>query len=66
VSGRGLCDELAPRPGKSHRLWCVVCNFETSTSWNLSRACFTSENSKRGLISGQESGVGGRSVPRRS
>ena len=23
-SGRGLCDELAPRPGKSYRLWCVV------------------------------------------
>ena len=29
--GRGLCDELAPRPGKSYRLWCVVvCKFETS------------------------------------
>jgi len=31
LSGRGLCDELAPRPGSSYRLWCVVvCNFETS------------------------------------
>ena len=31
LSGRGLCDELAPRPGTSYRLWCVVvCNFETS------------------------------------
>ena len=24
LSGRGLCDELAPRPGKSYRLWCVI------------------------------------------
>ena len=31
LSGRGLCDELARRPGKSYRLWCVVvCKFETS------------------------------------
>jgi len=31
LSGRGLCDELAPRPGKSYRLWCVVvCDLETS------------------------------------
>ena len=28
LSGRGLCDELAPRPGKSYGLWCVVvCKF---------------------------------------
>ena len=28
LSGRGLCDELAPRPGKSYRLWSVVvCKF---------------------------------------
>jgi hypothetical protein len=30
-SGRGLCDELITRPGKSYRLWCVVvCDLETS------------------------------------
>ena len=31
LSGRGLGDELARRPWKSYRLWCVVvCKFETS------------------------------------
>ena len=24
LSGRGLCDELIPRPEESYRLWCVV------------------------------------------
>jgi len=24
ISGRGLCEELIPRPGKSYRLWCIV------------------------------------------
>jgi hypothetical protein len=29
LSGRGLCDELITRPGKSYRLWCVVvCDLE--------------------------------------
>jgi hypothetical protein len=33
LSGRGLCDELVPRPEESYRLWCVsnVCDHETST-----------------------------------
>jgi hypothetical protein len=33
LSGRGLCDELVPRPEGSYRLWCVsnVCDHETST-----------------------------------
>jgi hypothetical protein len=33
LSGRGLCDELVPRPKESYRLWCVsnVCDHETST-----------------------------------
>jgi hypothetical protein len=33
LSGRGLCDELVPRPEESYRLWCVsnVCHHETST-----------------------------------
>jgi hypothetical protein len=33
MSGRGLCDELVPRPEESYRLWCVsnVCDHETST-----------------------------------
>jgi len=26
----GLCDELIPRPEESHRLWCVMCDLETS------------------------------------
>jgi hypothetical protein len=32
LSGRGLCDELVPRPEESYRLWCVsnVCDHETS------------------------------------
>jgi len=39
LSGRGRCDELAPRPGKSYRLWCVVvCNFETSRMRSQNRA----------------------------
>jgi hypothetical protein len=33
LSGRGLCDELVPRPEESYRLWCFsnVCDHETST-----------------------------------
>jgi hypothetical protein len=33
LSGRGLCDELVPRPEESYRVWCVsnVCDHETST-----------------------------------
>jgi hypothetical protein len=33
LSGRGLCDELVPRPEESYRLRCVsnVCVHETST-----------------------------------
>ena len=31
LSGRGLCDELIPRPEESYRLRCVVvCDLETS------------------------------------
>ena len=30
LSGRGLCDELITRPDESYRLWCVVCDQETS------------------------------------
>jgi hypothetical protein len=31
LSGKGLCDELIPRPEESYRLWCVVvCVLETS------------------------------------
>ena len=30
LSGRGLCDALITRPEKSYRLWCVVCDLETS------------------------------------
>jgi len=26
----GLCDELIPRPEESYRLWCVMCDLETS------------------------------------
>jgi hypothetical protein len=29
-SGRGLCDELITHPEESYRLWCVVCDLETS------------------------------------
>jgi hypothetical protein len=30
LSGRGLCDELITRPEEPYRLWCVVCDLETS------------------------------------
>ena len=30
LSGRGLCDELITRSEESYRLWCVVCDLETS------------------------------------
>jgi len=30
LSGRGLCDEPITRPEESYRLWCVVCDLETS------------------------------------
>jgi hypothetical protein len=32
LSGRGICDELVPRPEESYRVWCVsnVCDHETS------------------------------------
>jgi len=30
LSGRGLCDELITRPEESYRLWCVVCDLETT------------------------------------
>jgi len=30
LSGRGLCDKLITRPEESYRLWCVVCDLETS------------------------------------
>jgi len=30
LSGRGICDELITRPEDSYRLWCVVCDLETS------------------------------------
>ena len=30
LSGRGLCDKLITRPEESYRLWCIVCDLETS------------------------------------
>ena len=30
LSVGGLCDELITRPEESYRLWCVVCDLETS------------------------------------
>ena len=30
LSGRGLCDELIAPPEESYRLWCVVCDLESS------------------------------------
>jgi hypothetical protein len=30
LSGRGLCEELITHPEESYRLWCVVCDLETS------------------------------------
>jgi hypothetical protein len=35
LSGRGLCDELITRPEESYRLWCVVCDQETSKTRRL-------------------------------
>ena len=42
LSGRGLCDELITRPEESYRLWCVVCDLETSwmrRPWSTGRCC---------------------------
>jgi len=30
LSGRGTCDGLITRPEKSYRLWCVMCDLETT------------------------------------
>jgi hypothetical protein len=30
VSGRGLCDEMITSPEEFYRLWCVVCDLETT------------------------------------
>ena len=30
LSGRGLCEGLITRPEESYRLWCVVCDIETT------------------------------------
>ena len=35
LSGRGLCDGLITRPEESYRLWCVVCDQETSKTRRL-------------------------------
>jgi hypothetical protein len=38
LSGRGLCDELVPRPEESYRVWCVFeCNREVSKMWRPRR-----------------------------
>jgi len=39
LSGRGLCDGLITRPGKSYRLWrVIVCDQETSYARRLEPA----------------------------
>jgi len=38
LSGRGLCDGLITRPEESYRLWCVVCDQETSKTRRLNPA----------------------------
>ena len=51
LSGRGLCDELITRPEESYRLWCVVCDLETSRMrrpWPALGRSATAK--KRGLI----------------
>jgi hypothetical protein len=35
LSGRALCDGLITRPEESYRLWCVVCDQETSNTRRL-------------------------------
>jgi len=30
LSGKGLCEGLITHPEESYRLWCVVCDLETS------------------------------------
>jgi len=39
LSGRVLCDGLITRPGESYRLWCIVCDQETSKTRRL-KACY--------------------------
>jgi len=30
LPGRGICDKLITRPKESYRLWCIVCDLETT------------------------------------
>ena len=46
LSSRGLCDEPIPRPEESYRLFCVVCDLETSMmrqSWSALGCCSREE-----------------------
>ena len=45
--GRGLCDELTTRPEESYRLWCVVCDLETSRIRRLWPALGRSATAKK-------------------
>jgi hypothetical protein len=51
LSGRGLCDELITRPGKSYRLWCVVvCDLETSKKKRQRHALGRNKKKKKNHI----------------
>ena len=48
LSGRGLCDELIPRPEESYRLWrVVVCDHETSNEEAKARYGAVENTTKR-------------------
>jgi len=53
LSGRGLCDGLITRPEKSYRLWCVVCDLETSwmrRSWPALGRSATGGEKRSGVL----------------
>jgi hypothetical protein len=50
LSGRVLCDELITRPEESYRVWCVVCDLETSwmrRPWPTGGCCAKKKKSFR-------------------
>jgi hypothetical protein len=49
LSGWGLCDELITHQEESYRLWCVMCDLETSGLRKLwpTRGCWAKKKNKK-------------------
>jgi hypothetical protein len=56
LSGRGLCDGLITRPEEPYRLWCVMCDLETSwmrSPWPNGGCCAKRKREKYISVVGQ-------------